>query len=414
MFRTGPVFPQKSTGRRGAIAVLVALLMVPLLAFVACCVDIGWMTTTKSNLQNAADSTAAAAARQLADNYDAYTLAPQPNLIISAKNEATTYGARFCAFNGAGAVQSLNLLPGDLQFGFTDANNTYQVNSNYPNTVRVKVRRDAKANGRLPLFFSPVMGRKETDLLATSSATIYTGLISAFGPPRRIPGGGEGASGDDYWTDGSGFSCGLLPVAFDVNNWKTFLASRKSPDGTIHTDSAGAPQIHIYPSPQQSPGNFGLLCIGTWTNSNNIYKNWILNGPSMADVESLISSGEFPVSEASPRPWKGTPGLRSSLKAEFAAIIRQPRLLPLFKPVSTSPYQAARGNGSNTTYDIVGFAGVMVTSVSGSGNNMDISVEPCDVLDPAAVFDPDSIYPAGAEPAGRLRTFTFLPTKFSR
>ena len=102
------------------------------------------------------------------------------------------------------------------------------------------------------------------------------------------------------------------------------------------------------------------------------------------------------------------------MQDHLAAIIGQPRLLPLFKPASTSPYQAASGNGSNTTYSIVGFAGVTVTSVSGAGVNLSICVQPCSVLDPTAVFDSTSIYPVGAQPAGQLKTFTFLSPRLSR
>jgi len=58
--------------------------------------------------------------------------------------------------------------------------------------------------------------------------------------------------------------------------------------------------------------------------------------------------------------------------------------------------------------------GVTVTSVTGNGNNLNITVQPCSVIDPTAVYDPDSIYPAGAEPAGRLKTFTHVSAKFSR
>jgi hypothetical protein len=39
----------------------------------------------------------------------------------------------------------------------------------------------------------------------------------------------------------------------------------------------------------------------------------------------------------------------------------KPNLIPLFQPVSVSPYQAASGNGSNTTYSIIGFVSVTIS-----------------------------------------------------
>lgn len=425
----------KWSRRRGATAVLVALLLIPLLAFVALCVDIGWMATTKSTLQNAADSAAAAGARQLTDNFAAYSISSQTHghsLIDSAQASALSYSQKFCSYNGAGGVSSLKLLASDTVYGFTDASNTFSpvvAYSHFPNTVKVTVRRDASSNGRLPFFFAPAIGIKDTTLSATATTTVYTGLITAFGPVSQVSGGaggvgsgvpagaggatGGGTWGDSYWSDGTSMKGTLLPVAFDVNTWNNFFATGASPDGTIQRDTTGTPLIHIYPSPKQSPGNFGLLCIGPWTNADPIYKNWILNGPSASDLQYLANSGAYPVSLSTPKAWKGTPGLRSTLGSAFSAIIGQPRLLPLFQPKTTTPYQAASGNGSNTTYSIVGFAGVMVTSVSGQGTNMDICVQPCSVLDPTAVFDATTIYPAGAQPSGQLKAFTFVTAKLS-
>lgn len=296
--------------------------------------------------------------------------------------------------------------------------------------MKVTVRRDASSNGRLPFFFAPAIGTKDAALTATASTTIYTGLITSFGPVSQVSGGsggvgsgvpagagggtGGGTWGDGYWSNGSSMKGTLLPVAFDVNTWNAYFASGVSPDGSVYSDSTGTPLIQIYPSPKQSPGNFGLLCIGPWTNADPTYSNWILNGPSASDLQYLASNGFFPVSMSTPKAWKGTPGLRSTLGSSFSAIIGQPRLLPLFQPKSTTPYQAASGNGSNTTYSIVGFVGVTVTSVSGNGSNMSIRVRPCSVIDPTAVFDPTTVYPAGAAPSGQLKAFTFVTAKLSQ
>jgi len=169
----------------------------------------------------------------------------------------------------------------------------------------------------------------------------------------------------------------------------------------------------VYPNPKNSPGNFGLLCIGPWTNATPDYSNWVLNGPSASDLQCLINAGSFPVSQSSPKPWKGSPGLRSTLSSYFSQIIGQPRLLPLFQPASDSPYQAASGSGSNTTYAIVGFVGVKVTQVTGHGENLNISVQPCDVTDPTAVFDAASVYPVGAAPTSQLSSFAHPSPKFT-
>lgn len=405
--------------RRGAVIVLLALLLIGVFACTALCIDFGWAAVTKSELQNAADSAAAAGAAQLQTQYSAYRAATASNktsIVLAAKTNAATYSTRFAGYNGAGGVSSLALPGSDIQFGFLDGNGSFQANATgFPNTVQVTTRRDRTANAPLALFFAPVLGRQSLEMTTTASATIYTGLISSFSPNGggENVGGGYRGWGDDY-ASGSSFRCTLLPIAFDVNHWNQFISNGTSPDGTTSLSDSGSPQIKVYPSPQNSPGNFGLLCIGPWTNAQPEYSDWILNGPTSADLQTLINAGSFPVSLTAPKPWKGSPGLKSSLLPDFIAIKNQPRLLPLFKPAATNPYQAASGSGSNTTYNIVGFVGVRVSQATGHGTNMTICVEPCDVIDATAIFDGHTLYPAGSEPATQLKTFTHPAVKFTK
>src|SRR5437660_1508861 len=51
--------------RRGAVAPLMSILLIPFLAMAAFAVDIGWIVLAQSELQNAADAAALAAAQQL-------------------------------------------------------------------------------------------------------------------------------------------------------------------------------------------------------------------------------------------------------------------------------------------------------------------------------------------------------------
>ncbi|WP_305041470.1 pilus assembly protein TadG-related protein, partial [Geoalkalibacter sp.] len=52
-------------GEKGAVAVLVAVLLMFLIGMVALVVDVGYLYATRSELQNAADAAALAGARQL-------------------------------------------------------------------------------------------------------------------------------------------------------------------------------------------------------------------------------------------------------------------------------------------------------------------------------------------------------------
>ena len=366
--------------RRGAVVVLVALLLIPILAFVALSVDIGWIALAKSELQSAADSAATAGAQQLMSGAVQYNIpgASQGTILSTAKTSASTYAKQYSGFNAAGGVGSLALNNPDIQFGFTDASGNYSPGgSGFPNTVKVVVRRDGSANGPLGLFFAPLLGVNSKSLTATAAATIYAGgTITGFNSSAGIYGS-------------------LLPVTVDVNTWNTFYTTGKSPDGNTYAGPNGAPQLQAYPSPKNAPGNIGLLCVGPPTSNTPTFSSWIDQGPSSSDLAYLTGNGQVPATASNPTSWNGGPGMKSVNTSDFASVIGKPRLIPLFQPVSTSPYQAASSSGSNTYYNIVGFVGATITQASGNGSNMNISVQPCATLDPTAIFSPSSIVPFG-------------------
>src|SRR5712692_4109059 len=153
--------------RRGGIAPLTCVLLVFILGTVAFAVDISWIALAKSELQNTAAAAALAGANKLGDNYVLFNLPGQSSLnkttlataaISSAKATAKSYASS----NAAGGVSSLTLLDSDIDVGFTDANGVYtsysKNSNNYPNTVKVTMRRDESANTSLNLFFAPAIG----------------------------------------------------------------------------------------------------------------------------------------------------------------------------------------------------------------------------------------------------------------
>ena len=385
--------------RKGTILVLTAALAIPLFAMVAFAVDMAWIASTQASLQADADAAALAGVRQLMSGYVQYNYPQatgQAAIITSAESSATTYAQNFAGYNGAGGVASLSLSSSDIEFGYTTSSGSYSKvsgSSVYPNTCKVVLRRDGSANGPLSLFFAPVMGIQTTSLTATAAATIYTATtVTGFNTSAGINGG-------------------LLPLALDVNVWTNFYATGASSDGTVHVGSNGSPQLQVYPSPGNAPGNFGLLDAGKPSSATPSFANWIQNGPSPADMQYLNSNNLVPVSPSSPQAWDGGPGMKSTLESDFSGVEGQSRLLPVFQPVSTSPYQAAAGSGSNATYNIVGFVGVTISHASGSGVNMNISVQPVATLDGTAIYDPTTIVPAGE---GSSTTTTFALPKLTQ
>ena len=72
--------------RRGAVAPLAAILLVPLLGMVAFAVDSGWMVLARSDLQNAADAAALAGAQQLTGQQQLNSTSGLYNLVNGLEN----------------------------------------------------------------------------------------------------------------------------------------------------------------------------------------------------------------------------------------------------------------------------------------------------------------------------------------
>src|SRR6266480_1786465 len=164
--------------RRGAVAPLMAVLLIPLVGMVAFAVDMAWIVETENELQSVADSAALAAADALIgdgtnqNGFVQYYLPGQTNqgtILSNAQANAKAAAKAYAKANRAGGKSNLVLNDSDIEFGFTDSNGNYTALPTYtgfPNTVKVTMRRDSSANGSLGLFFAPVIGTRNVDLTA--------------------------------------------------------------------------------------------------------------------------------------------------------------------------------------------------------------------------------------------------------
>jgi Flp pilus assembly protein TadG len=371
--------PHRQVSRRAATAPFFAILIIILLGMTAFSVDVGYMVVVQNELQNAADSAALAGASQL--------MLPQVSgtnknsLASTAVTNATTEAQKFSLLNTGGGVY-LNLASSDVTIG-TQASSggavtAWSSGSTFPNAVQVTVRRSSSVNGPLSLFFGPVLGTPTWTGSATATATYSSAsyTVTGFNP---------GSSSTNPL---------LLPITVNVDTWKTLVTTGQSPDGTIHDDYTavlptsttqapnnvttggdGIPELTgVYPD-NTTPGNFGLLDIGPPANDSPTFENWILNGPSPSDMAYFGSNG-LQATAASPATLKGGPGWKSVLQTDLQAIIGQPRIIPL--------YSSYTGQGSNTYYTIVGFAGVTIVNATGRGSNEVITFQPMIAVDTTA------------------------------
>jgi Flp pilus assembly protein TadG len=363
-----------------------------LIALVALAVDLGWIMAVDTQMQSAADSAALAGAGKLLDQSYLQGTANTGAASNAAMSNARTGAQTFAHQNSAGGLaltldaNSSNASNGDIVCGFlsnpSDQSQAMTITTTdvgpYPNSVQVTVHRDGTRNGSLGLFFAPVLGIRSFDLQASATAT-YEGGIKGF--KIHTPGVS---------------TCKLLPFALDVNVWNAVVAGTDPsyPDNFSRTTSgsvsSGADNIHeckLFPLSNGNgsgksglpPGNFGTVDLGAPNNSTADLSRQIRYGVNATDLSYFPNHTIQLDPTTNTLLLNGDTGVSAGCKDDLAAIIGQPRIIPLYSSVS--------GPGNNATYTIVGFAGITVLEVvlTGSLSSKHITIQPCWCIDANAL-----------------------------
>jgi hypothetical protein len=354
--------------RRGGITVLSAVLMVMFAALAAFAVDLGYLCLVRTELQRSADSGALAGAGALYDPFSFTELSEYvaPVNPIAARAEAE----HFAQLNGAGRYRpghSRSLLfvdtnpanepQGDIVLGRLDTPSNLQeplqLTGVTPNSVRVRLAlTQNNANGRVNLFFAPVLGVTATDLSATATATVL-----------------------DFPT--------LLPLATSLDHWETLALAESDQfgfeNGRVTRNPDGIPELTVYPGSWNGvdtpPGNFGAVQIGEVSNAQ-VLREQINFGPSASDFnyyggslyEGMALSGQT--------------GLSADIEVAFAGgradgrdypgIIGKVRFMPIYSDVG--------GTGTNASFTIAKFVSVRILHVQLKSGTKRLVVQPVDDL----------------------------------
>ena len=249
--------------RRGAIVVLIAFSLLMIFAFVAFTVDIGWLTVTKTQLQNASDAAALGSAMNLIQGFGpgatmnlatVTTTAENAGVSVAAANRAGDMNSVYC--NGTRDVQL-----GQYQWNGTAWTMNWGVTPY--NMSRVTLHRDVPGTGGdrpLPLFFAPVLGDNTANVQASATAALLPGIGFKITPGS------------------STLTAGILPIALDVGTWNNLMAGVGADNftynpatGTVTPGSDGVLEVDLYPSGSNlmPPGNRGTVDIGTTNNGTN-------------------------------------------------------------------------------------------------------------------------------------------------
>ena len=193
-----------ASGERGAISVLVAILMVTLLGFTALAVDVGMLYAERTQLRNGADSAALAIAQKCSRNI----------------NDAD------CSTTSALARSLANSNAGDGKSNIADL-----VLDKAAGTVKVTAgaQEAGKAPNRVSLFFARVLGFND--------ATVTAGATVQWGRPVAGP--------------------TAFPIAFSICQVKTHVDG--GPQLLVSHGSKGEATCNYGPSGAVVPGGFGWL-----------------------------------------------------------------------------------------------------------------------------------------------------------
>ncbi len=336
----------KTTNRRGAIMVWTTFMLIVVLAFVAFAVDVGFLSSAKSDLQNAADASARAAARAL----------PQ------GQTEIELRARRFAEINQVNH-KTIRFLPGeDLEVGIWDPIqrefSPLPMNLvNLANATRITTRLDQRRGTGLRLPFAPILGWDKTQVSAIAVAAIHK-QIRGFSDP-----------GEQKYHP-------ILPFTLDHFSWEQLEnglgADRFSWNEElemVEPGPDGLPEINLFPSGNYAPGNRGYIEIGAGGGENSTLNRQIRKGVTGKDLD--FHGGELVLDGNDEFTIGGKPGVRASQKDAFESIIGDVRVVPLFAEVS--------GTGNNTQYEIVGWAGVRVMYVNFGGSPKQVLLQTADV-----------------------------------
>jgi len=251
---------QAIEGDRGGTAIIVAIVLLMLLGFAALGVDVGYLMVVKNELQNAADASALAGARQMGEIYAGLSLSEQSTYVFSrteivsvaqdigSKNLVTDVGLR----NQAGDA-NLGILDADVKIGLWnwgeskwDHDTLGGSPSEQPDAVRVTARRDESINGPAETLFTRIW-----DIMNVSVSAVATAALSSLG---------EVAEGElelpigisSVWFDRGTF-CGEEVTFYPTNDscagWTNFSDTKSVNDAVLKKDILPGILDHSYESP---------------------------------------------------------------------------------------------------------------------------------------------------------------------
>lgn len=322
----------KDRNRKGAVSILVLVLLTVMFAVGIFAVDYGYLLVMKTELQRAADHAALAAVRDLVpdssgtQDYDRVKESVREYTFWNLENEEFVID------------------DSDIETGRFDPSTVYSnfvmLQSGLHDTVKVTLRRDDLNNGSVTLYLARLFGIENMDVSATSTAVLQKAQF-------LLPG-----------TD-------ILPIAIPEDTWNTHTAGQ---DWSIYGDGR-----LVDSNGNEVPGNWGTLDVGASSNANSNIVDQINDGLSQQDLDHLASDGTIPTNthiDGNIPIWlNGDPGFSAGMKDAVTSSHGQTKLIPIFSETNSDP------NGGNLDFHVVGWGVVEIVDSFWQGNkNSNITI----------------------------------------
>jgi len=371
-----------ATRRRGAVAVMFAVMIVVLLGFAALSVDVGHLYLAKAELQRTADAAALSGALSLADDrqimYDEgeQSEAQLQEMALAAAGQAVTIAALNSANNVDPILQNGDVVVGEFDF----TNPTAPLDTTgYVNAVQVTARlTQASANGPVAHFFAPVIGAMHSDVTATAVAAFDDHFVG-YAPPSS----GTGP---------------LIPFTIYVDEYEEQLVS--GPDEFEYDNDLAVVrefpdtvrEIRLYPYADEEggdgAGNFGVLNIGIGNLGVPGVEGQILYGVTAEQLAQEIGTSDIQFYDDNGNPLTyeitGNPGMQVGMADAVEARVGD--------VVGFFIHNQLVDTGSNSVYTIVNirFGRLMEVHLTGAPDQRRIRIQPAVYTDPGVITDPDA------------------------
>jgi hypothetical protein len=166
-----------SKGQQGAVLVIVVASLVVIIGVAALAIDIGYLYTTRNELQNVADAAALAGARYLGEIYSGLPISAM-GVHSFTKPEVMVPINAIAQKNKAGNDVIL-IRPEDVDIGLWDPaksqDDIYLSTLMGPDAVTVIARRDNTANNPITVFFAKIFGIDSMNVVSRKAIAALTG-----------------------------------------------------------------------------------------------------------------------------------------------------------------------------------------------------------------------------------------------